>query len=64
MATTIKDTTTNALLLKAFETYDHVTQGYFMHTKPPPIHSYRAASWYTCKMIPLWVCVILSAALP
>jgi hypothetical protein len=33
------DTTTTALLLKAFETYDHLSQGYFMHASPTLFHS-------------------------
>jgi len=33
------DNTTTALLLKAFETYDHLSQGYFMHASPTLFHS-------------------------
>ena len=33
------DNTTTALLLKALETYDHLSQGYFMHASPTLFHS-------------------------
>jgi ribonucleotide reductase alpha subunit len=33
------DNTTTALLLKVFETYDHLSQGYFMHAPPTLFHS-------------------------